>query len=381
MFKSIKYISPVLIWLLISSAGIDVQAAGQGKQAALKTDSNANHANKANNVNNVNHYANIGRAATTNEIAAWDIDVRPDWQGLPPGSGSVAQGQEVWDQQCASCHGTFGESNQVFPPIAGGTTAADINAGRVAALANNSQPQRTTLMKLATLSTLWDYIRRAMPWNAPKTLSNDQVYAVTAYILNLGDIVPENFVLNQDTIKQVRLPNRNGLSSAHGLWRVSGKADVINLPCMRDCKSAATLSSSLPDNARNAHGNLALQHRSFGPVRGVDTSVARGTKGETSSSPGSSASPARVVSPADLAQKYACLACHHQQDKMIGPNFSSIASKYQASQTDPATISRLTEKLKQGGSGVWGDVPMPPQKHIRDEDLIGMLQWILNGAK
>jgi cytochrome c len=74
-------------------------------------------------------------------------------------------------------------------------------------------------------------------------------------------------------------------------------------------------------------------------------------------------------------------ACHHQQEKLIGPSFSSIANKYQASQTDPATISRLTEKLKQGGSGVWGDVPMPPQKQIRDEDLISLLQWILNGAK
>src|SRR5689334_18595557 len=114
-------------------------------------------------------YPGIGRPATPAEIKAWDIDVRPDFKGLPPGSGSVEQGQKVWDGKCASCHGTFGESNEVFTPIVGGTTAADIKSGRVASL---TQPDvgRTTLMKLSTISTLWDYINRAMPWNAPKSL-------------------------------------------------------------------------------------------------------------------------------------------------------------------------------------------------------------------
>src|SRR5213075_3126325 len=110
-------------------------------------------------------------------IKAWDIDVRPDFKGLPPGSGSVAQGQQVWDAKCASCHGTFGESNEVFTPLVTGDVA------------------RTTLMKISTLSTLWDYIHRAMPWNAPKSLAVDEVYAVVAYLLNLGDILPGDFVL------------------------------------------------------------------------------------------------------------------------------------------------------------------------------------------
>lgn len=220
--------------------------------------------------------AALGRTPLAAEIAAWDIDVRPDWQGLPPGSGSVAQGQQVWDTQCASCHGTFGESNQVFTPIIGGTTKADSVSGHVAALANNSQPQRTTMMKLATLSTLWDYIRRAMPWHAPKSLSNDQVYAVTAYILNMADLLPEDFVLNQANIAEVQktLPNRNGLSHQHGLWKIDGKPDVQNVACMRDCASKAPeIRSALPAGARNTHGNLALQNRTFGAVRGVDTDL------------------------------------------------------------------------------------------------------------
>ena len=77
-------------------------------------------------------YPGLGREATPKELARWDIDVRPDFKGLPPGSGSVAKGQEVWEGKCAQCHGIFGESNEVFSPLVGGTTAQDIQSGRVA---------------------------------------------------------------------------------------------------------------------------------------------------------------------------------------------------------------------------------------------------------
>ena len=102
-------------------------------------------------------YPGVGRAATPKEVAAWDIDVRPDFKGLPAGSGSVAQGQDIWEAKCASCHGVFGESNQVFSPLVGGTTEQDLRTGRVARLGDPAYPSRTTLMKVATLSTLWDY--------------------------------------------------------------------------------------------------------------------------------------------------------------------------------------------------------------------------------
>src|SRR5688572_20913635 len=157
-------------------------------------------------------YAGIGRAATPAELAAWDTDVRADFKGLPKGAGSVAQGQALWEDQCASCHGVFGESNQVFQPIVGGTSVHDVTSGMSARLTDASFPGRTTLMKLPTLSTLWDYVYRAMPWNAPKSLSPDQVYAVVAYMLNLGGVVPDDFVLSDATMAQAqaRLPNRNG---------------------------------------------------------------------------------------------------------------------------------------------------------------------------
>ena len=94
----------------------------------------------------------IRRAATPKEIAAWDIDVRPDFKGLPKGSGSVAQGMDIWEGKCAQCHGIFGESNEVFSPLVGGTTAEDVKTGRVARLNDEAYPGRTTLMKVASIS-------------------------------------------------------------------------------------------------------------------------------------------------------------------------------------------------------------------------------------
>ena len=223
-------------------------------------------------------FPGIGRSATPAEVRAWDIDVRPDFKGLPPGSGTVAQGMQVWEGKCASCHGVFGESNQVFSALVGGTVDADVTSGRVARLTDPAYPGRTTLMKLSTVSTLWDYIRRAMPWTQPKSLTNDEVYAVTAYLLNLGGIVPDTFTLSDRTIADVqkRLPNRNGMRTDHGLWPGDGlgnggRPDVVARACMKDCGPAPTIGSSLPAHARNAHGNLADQNRLVGAQLGAQT--------------------------------------------------------------------------------------------------------------
>jgi S-disulfanyl-L-cysteine oxidoreductase SoxD len=224
------------------------------------------------------NFPGIGRSAAPQEIAAWDIDVRPDFKGLPAGAGSVAKGQEVWEGKCASCHGVFGESNEVFSPLIGGTTAEDIKMGQVANLKRSDYPGRTTLMKASSLSTLWDYINRAMPWTQPKSLSVEEVYAVTAYMLNLGNVVPADFTLSDKNIRDVqkRLPNRNGMTTAHALWPGnelggSGKPDVSAKACMKDCAPEPKVHSILPPFARNAHGNLADQNRPVGAQRGADT--------------------------------------------------------------------------------------------------------------
>lgn len=334
-------------------------------------------------------YANVGRPATENEVVAWDIDVRPDFKGLPKGSGSVAKGMEVWEGKCASCHGTFGESNEVFTPIVGGTTADDVKTGRVAALRGNSQPQRTTMMKVPTVSTLWDYINRAMPWTAPKSLTTEEVYAVTAYILNMAEVVPEDFTLSDGNIAQVQalMPNRHGMTTAHGMWDVKGKPDVRSTACMKDCGKDVKVRSELPLAARNVHGDLSAQNRQFGAVRGVDTTrppSAEPVMAKVSNvRPSAPARPvAAPVAPTQsglaLARQNSCMACHGVSNKIVGPALSDIAARYKG---DSAAVARLAAKVKGGSSGAWGPVPMPPQAHVKDEDVALMVRWILGGAK
>ena len=325
-------------------------------------------------------FPGVGRAATPAEIRAWDIDVRGDFKGLPKGSGSVAKGQDVWEAKCASCHGVFGESNQVFPPIVGGTTARDMQVGRVASLTSGGESQRTTMMKLARLSTLWDYINRAMPWNNPRTLTVEEVYAVTGYILHLADMLPGDFVLADTNIREVqaKLPNRNGLTMNHGLWRLNGKPDVKSTACMSNClgegKGSAQVASSIPDHARDAHGNLALQQRTVGPVRGVVT-LAKAAPASTGAA--ALAKAAEFADIRELANKGACLACHAARQKLVGPSFREIAARHQA---DAAGTASLTSKIKSGGSGSYGAIPMPPTTGLSDEEISRLASWILAGS-
>ncbi len=327
----------------------------------------------ASNAQSQGKYPGIGRNATPAEIKAWDIDVRPDFTGLPPGSGSVAKGQLVWDAKCASCHGTFGESNEVFSPLVGGTTADDIKTGRVKTL---QEPMaRTTFMKVSSISTLWDYINRAMPWNAPKSLSTDEVYASLAYLLNLADIVPVDFVLSEKTMAdvQARLPNRNGKVRYEGLWNLRGKGDVQNVACMRDCRIEIGLTSALPDFARGTHGNLAEQQRVIGPARGVDTAKRVKVNADSTAASVTKSAGEAIL---NLSREGNCTACHQIDKKFIGPSFQEIAAKYKA---DSGAESNLFEKVKTGGSGVWGAIPMPPSA-LSDDDIRALVKWILSRA-
>lgn len=330
-------------------------------------------------------YAGIGRGATPKEIAAWDIDVRPDFKGLPAGSGSVAQGMDIWEAKCASCHGVFGESNQTFSPLVGGTTADDIKTGHVARLNDAAYPGRTTLMKVSSLSTLWDFINRAMPWNEPKSLSANEVYAVVAYLLNLGNIVPENLVLSNTNMAEVQklLPNRNGMTTDHGLWPGKamgngGKPDVKAVACMKDCAADTTVKSSLPDFARNAHGNLAEQNRMVGAQHAVDTTRPPPTTVAEARAAAGAAAPvaAGPATPATLTQKYACTACHGIDAKIVGPGFREITSKY-AGRADIEAY--LAGKIRSGGTGIWGSNVMPAQT-LSDAEAQTLARWIAAGA-
>jgi S-disulfanyl-L-cysteine oxidoreductase SoxD len=327
----------------------------------------------------------IGRDATPAEVKAWDIDVRPDFKGLPKGSGTVSKGEEVWEAKCASCHGSFGESNEVFTPIIGGTTKADIERGRVKNLEQGSTfPQKTTIMKVATVSTLWDYINRAMPWNAPKTLTTEEVYATVAYLLSLAEVVPADFTLSDQNIAEVqkRMPNRNGMVFYEPLWKVSGKGDVKNVACMKNCPVDEKIHSSLPDFARDAHGNIQEQNRIIGPVRGADTTkpapAAMPAKGAAAAAPVVVAAAGGAGDAKGLLAANASAACHGINNKIVGPGFNEILAK-QKGQAD--LEGYLVTKIKNGGSGVYGSVPMPPQAQLSDTDARTIAKWIAAGAK
>jgi cytochrome c len=147
----------------------------------------------------------FGRPATTGELAAADIDVRPDGAGLPPGRGSVAEGEALYATACAACHGEHGEK-----PVAG---SPRLTGGRGTLATPGAVTTVGSYWPYAT--TLFDYIHRAMPFTAPQSLTPDQVYAVTAYVLRLNDIVPDGTVLDASTLPKVRMPNREGFTSVY----------------------------------------------------------------------------------------------------------------------------------------------------------------------
>ena len=170
----------------------------------------------------------IGRAAQGAEIAGWDIDVRPDGQGLPPGKGSVRDGEQIYMGKCAACHGEFGESAGRWPQIAGGQGSL-----------KSDDPVKTVGSYFAHLSTVIDYVRHAMPFGDAQSLGNDELYAVVAYMLFLNDIVDEKFVLSRDTFAQVKMPNAGGFYDDDR--ETAEKAFWNPKPCMANCKGNVTI--------------------------------------------------------------------------------------------------------------------------------------------
>src|SRR6056297_3482052 len=171
---------------------------------------------------------NIGRMALPEEIAAWNLDVRPDGTGLPEGSGDVLTGEEVFIEKCAVCHGDFAEGRGNWPKLAGGDgTLAD------------KDPLKTVGSYWPYLSTAWDYVHRSMPFGAAQTLTADETYAITAYILYSNYLVEDDFVLSKDNFLEVEMPNADGFivddrEEAEALfWNTEA--------CMSDCKDSVEI--------------------------------------------------------------------------------------------------------------------------------------------
>ncbi|MBZ8132012.1 c-type cytochrome [Afifella sp. IM 167] len=165
----------------------------------------------------------LGREATPEEVAAWDIDIRPDGTGLPEGRGTVAEGDELFQEQCAVCHGVFGEGAGRYPVLAGGLDSL-----------TNERPEKTIGSYWPYLSTVYDYIRRAMPFGNAHSLSDDQIYALTAYLLYLNDVVTdEEFELSKANFADIHLPNEGNFIPDDRQEEAHYAADAE--PCMSAC--------------------------------------------------------------------------------------------------------------------------------------------------
>src|SRR3954466_4465979 len=146
----------------------------------------------------------LGTPVGAAEIARWDISIPPNGAGLPPGSGTARQGQQVYEQKCLACHGAKGAGKP-----------ADVLAGGTGTLAGKA-PLRTVGSYWPYATTLFDYVRRAMPYDKPMSLSSDELYAVSAYILSLNGIIPEDAIMTAETLPKVEMPNRQGFVN---YWR------------------------------------------------------------------------------------------------------------------------------------------------------------------
>jgi S-disulfanyl-L-cysteine oxidoreductase SoxD len=222
---------------------------------------------------------------------------------------------------------------------------------------------------------------------------------VTAYMLSLGNVVPDNFTLSDKNIADVqkRLPNRNGATTAHSLWpgkefgakQVWSKPDAQGSACMKNCAPDPKVASFIPDYAKDAHGNLAEQSRGFGGSRGAVTlpggkvavvsSVSQTNRPVAGieyaqAAPKSVALSATEVMP--TLQKYACIACHGMENKLVGPSFKDIAAK-QGKRADAQAY--LAGKIKNGGQGVYGQIPMPAQS-LSEAEAARVAQWLVQGA-
>ncbi|MDJ0608668.1 MAG: c-type cytochrome [Kiloniellales bacterium] len=261
----------------------------------------------------------FGREATPEEIAGWNIDVRPDGQGLPEGSGTALDGEEIFLERCSACHGEFGEAVGRYPVLMGGEDTLE-----------DDDPVKTVGSYWPYASTLWDYIYRAMPFGEAQTLSADETYAVTAYVLYINDVIEEDAVLDQNSLGAVEMPNRDGFIDDQRPDTPSAK------PCMKDCKAEveivarARILDVTPDEAEDAGQADPASGDAASPAAGPD--------------------PAQVAAGEKVFRK--CKACHQVGDRAknrIGPHLNQLFGRV-AGGLDDFRYSKAMEA--KGGEGL-----------------------------
>ena len=282
----------------------------------------------------------LGRAATNNEVSAWDIDIRPDGKGLPVGSGSVIIGEELYTENCSSCHGDFGEGIDRWPELAGGFDTLD-----------SEDPVKTVGSYWPYLSTVWDYVHRAMPFGNAQSLNNDEVYAITAYILYLNDLVDEDFELSNVNFEEINLPNEENFYLDN---RENLENTTYDNRCMQNCKKDAIITKRAvvldvtPEEDMTENNNLDkndnIQIASFDP---------------------------NLVKEGEKVFKK-CKACHRiglDAKNGTGPHLNNIFGRVAGELRDYKKYSKNIKKLGQEGL-IWNNETLisfleNPKKYIK----------------
>lgn len=259
----------------------------------------------------------LGRAAYPEEVAAWDVDILPDGRGLPEGRGDVFTGEEVFADACASCHGDFAEGVDNWPVLAGGFDTL-----------GDKDPVKTVGSYWPYLSTVWDYVHRSMPFGAAQTLSDDEVYAIVAYILYSNDLVDDEFELSHENFAEFAMYNADGFiiddraDTEYAQWSVE--------PCMENCKDNVTITmrATFLDVTPDDGGESVMNHAAAteGPTFTADPAPA-----ETA---GADATQVASVDPEVLAHGEKvfkkCAACHAVGDgarNKSGPQLNGLLGR------------------------------------------------------
>ena len=275
-------------------------------------------------------YYGYGKAASAAEIAGWDIDVRPDGQGLPPGSGSVEDGEMLYEDQCAECHGSFGEGVGRFPVLAGGEGSL-----------TEARPSKTVGSFWAHTSTLWDYIHRSMPFTAPQSLEDDEVYAIVAYVLYLNDIVDDDFELNQSNLADIELPNKPNFIP-------DPRPDVKNVRCMNKCKDPASISVA----------------SSSAPLETSNPMVASVEE--------------KILSPGEIIYNQNCAICHNS-GAGGAPIVGDVADWKQRISAGMLTLKQHAIRGFEGSTGI-----MPPKggfMSLENEQVDGAVEFMVESSQ
>ena len=273
----------------------------------------------------------LGRPAEADEIAAWDIDVRPDGLGLPAGAGDVLTGEEIFIESCASCHGDFGEGSGRWPVLAGGFAGL-----------TRERPVKTIGSYWPYLSTVYDYIHRAMPFGDAQSLSADDTYALVAYLMYLNNMVDDDFELSDANFAGVEMPNAEGFYFDD---RPEVEYPLFTEACMRDCKPGVEIT---------AHASVLDVTPDTGGVSEDGTVVAAAETTEPEPEPSSAPiDEALATAGAQVFRK--CQSCHQVGDdarSRTGPVLNGIVGALPASNPDFSNYSSGMEAMRDEGR-IW----------------------------